>query len=42
MSNHGRGQGPSRVAGCLAVLIPLIVGAALLAVILAWNVNGAD
>jgi hypothetical protein len=41
MSDDGARQGPSTAAGCLAVLIPLVVAGALLAVIFAWNVNGA-
>jgi len=41
VSGDGVKQGQGAAAGCLAMLIPLVVAAALLAVIFAWNVNGA-
>ena len=40
MSDEGARRGQSTLAGCLAVLIPLVVAGALLAVIFVWNVNG--
>ncbi len=37
----GGAQGQGTAAGCLAILIPLVVAGAVLAVVFAWNVNGA-
>jgi hypothetical protein len=40
MSDDGARQGQSMAAGCLAVLIPLVLTGALLGVVFVWNVNG--
>jgi hypothetical protein len=40
--SDGGAKGRSTAAGCLAILIPLVLAGALLAVVFAWNVNGVS
>lgn len=41
MRHDAAGEGRRAAFGCLAVMTPLVVAAALLAVVVLWNVNGA-